>query len=215
MGGTWLPPALTQMAREADTLFYVMLAVVTVFFVIVEVLLVTFLIRYRRSRQRQVGVAVHGNNKLEVVWTLIPAVILVLMGAFGVKYVYAVQNPPANSYVVHVTGHEWFWEVEYPNGVKVQNDFAIPAGVPVLFDITSQDVIHGFYIPAVRLQQDAVPGHLTQFYVTADPKDIGQTLPVPCDQFCGQGHPTMVGSMKVLSQADFDAWLQQQKEKSQ
>jgi cytochrome c oxidase subunit 2 len=210
--GTWLPPALTQMAREADSLFYVMLAVVTAFFVIVEVLLVTFLIRYRRSRQRQVGARTQGNTKLEIVWTLIPALILVAMGAFGVNYVYAVQTPPANSYVIRVTGHEWYWEIQYPNGVDVHNNFAIPAGVPVLFDITSQDVIHGFYIPAVRLQQDAVPGHLTQFYVTADPKDEGKTFLVPCDQFCGQGHSLMIGSMKVLSQADFDAWLNQHKQ---
>lgn len=204
---TWLPTQLTHMAHSVDHLFYIILGVLTFFFVLVEALLIYFLIRYRRTKSNQVGANVHGNTKLEVVWTLIPAVILVFMGVMSVKYVYAEQTPPANAYVINVIGHEWKWEFQYPNGVDTYNDLRVPAGKPVLFKITSGDVIHGFYIPAVRIQQDAVPGRITEFHMTADTKNIGQVFDVPCDQYCGAGHPNMIAHMTVMSQSDFNTWL--------
>ena len=210
---TWLPTELTQMSHRVDSLFYVILGVVTFFFVLVEILLVTFLIKYRRTKKNQVGANIHGNTKLEVIWTLVPAVILVFMGVMSVKYVYAEQTPPPKPYVIDVTGHEWWWEFKYPNGVDTHNDLRVPAGTPVLFRITSGDVIHGFYIPAVRIQQDALPGRLTEFYMTAETKYIGQTFPVPCDQFCGAGHPDMIAHMTVMSEPNFNNWLSTQLKK--
>jgi cytochrome c oxidase subunit II len=212
---SWLPTALTSMAHDVDGLFYVMLAIVTVFFVIVEVLLVTFLIRYRRTKKNQVGVDVHGNNLFEVIWTLIPALILVVLGAYSVKYVYNLQVPPSSDVVIHVTGHEWFWDFNYPNGLDEHNVLRVPAGENVLFDITSADVIHGFYIPGARVQQDALPGRQTQFWINADPKDIGKTFTVPCDQFCGTGHPTMVATLLVMSPQDYNTWVQSELQKQQ
>ncbi|MBX5435977.1 MAG: cytochrome c oxidase subunit II [Alicyclobacillaceae bacterium] len=210
---SWLPIELTPMAHDVDTLFYIMLGIVTFFFVLVEVLLITFLIRYRRTRTNRVGANVHGSNLLETIWTAVPAIILVFMGAFSIHYVYALQVPPAQKYVIQVTGHEWYWEFKYPNGVDVQTTFEVPAGQNVLFDITSADVIHGFYIPAVRVQQDALPGRRTQFWMNASTDSIGQTFPVPCDQFCGPGHPAMVAYMKVVSEDEFNRWLNAQLQK--
>lgn len=198
------------MSGHVDSLFYIVLGVVTFFFVLVEFLLIFFLIRYRRTRRNQAGANVHGNNMLEIIWTLIPALILVFMGAYSVKYVYAMQVPPAKEYVIQVIGHEWYWEFKYPDGVDTHNDLHIPAGQNVLFDITSGDVIHGFYIPADRMQQDAVPGRLTQYSMNAKLSDIGRVFPVPCDQFCGAGHPAMVAHMTVDSKASFNTWLENQ-----
>ncbi|QSO54473.1 cytochrome c oxidase subunit II [Alicyclobacillus curvatus] len=209
---TWLPAALTHFSQSVDGLFYGVLGVVTFFFVLVEVLLVVFLVRYRRTKRNAVGANVHGNNKLEILWTLIPALILVAIGVFSVKYVYAAQVAPAKPIVIKVIGHEWKWEFQYPNGVDTFNDLRVPAGQNVLFDITSADVIHGFYVPAVRLQQDALPGRQTQFWINVESQYTGQTFPVPCDQFCGPGHPTMVATMKVMSPADFQTWLQTEKQ---
>jgi cytochrome c oxidase subunit 2 len=199
------------MSHSVDNLFYIMLGVVAVFFVIVEVLLVFFLIRYRRTKRNQVGAPIHGNNKLETIWTIIPAAILVFMGAYSVRYVYALQTPPAPDYTIHVVGHEWYWEFKYPNGADVQTgELRVPAGKTVLFDITSKDVIHGFYIPDFRVQQDALPGRQTQFSVQLLATDVGKTFDVPCDQFCGQGHPRMIGHGQVLSDAKFNQWMQTQ-----
>lgn len=204
---TWLPAQLTHFAHNVDGLFYGVLAVVTFFFVLVEVLLVVFLIRYRRTKRNMVGANVHGNNKMEIIWTLIPALILVAIGVFSVKYVYAAQVAPASPVVIKVIGHEWKWEFQYPNGVDTTNDLRVPAGKAVLFDITSSDVIHGFYIPVARMQQDALPGRQTQFSVDIENNYIGQTFTVPCDQFCGPGHPGMIAKMTVMSQSDFQNWL--------
>lgn len=212
---SWLPAPLTHFAQNVDGLFYGVLGVVTFFFVLVEVLLVVFLVRYRRTKRNTVGVNVHGNNKLEILWTLIPALILVCIGVFSVKYVYAAQVAPPKPLVIKVIGHEWKWEFQYPNGVDTTNDLRIPAGQNVLFDITSSDVIHGFYIPAVRMQQDALPGRQTQFWVNVSSQYTGQQFPVPCDQFCGPGHPTMVAQMTVMSPANFQSWLQGQKQQTQ
>lgn len=203
---SWLPAALTQMAQRVDSLFYIMLGVVAAFFVIVEVLLITFLIRYRRTKRNRTGKNVHGNNAFEIIWTLVPTVILVFMGVISVKYVYAEQTPPAGAMVIKVTGHEWSWEFQYPNGLDLRNDLRIPAGQPVLFDITSGDVIHGFYIPSVRVQQDALPGRQTQYWVEADPKYVNQSFPVPCDQYCGVGHSKMLATLTVMSPSDFQQW---------
>lgn len=203
---SWLPAALTQMAQRVDSLFYIMLGVVAFFFVLVEVLLITFLIRYRRTKRNRTGKNVHGNNVFEIIWTLVPTVILVFMGVISVKYVYAEQTPPANPIVIKVTGHMWSWEFKYPNGLDVTNDLRVPAGQPVLFDITSADVIHGFYIPAVRVQQDALPGRQTQFWMEADSSDIGKQYPVPCDQFCGVGHSKMHATLTVMSPSDWQQW---------
>ncbi|MCL6444076.1 MAG: cytochrome c oxidase subunit II [Alicyclobacillus sp.] len=204
---SWLPPAFTSMAQNVDTLFYIMLGVVTFFFVLVEVLLVVFLIRYRRTKRNQVGYNIHGNNKLEIIWTAIPALILVIMGAYSVHYVYALQTPQPPKYVIKVIGHEWYWEFKYPNGLDTQNVLNLPANENVLFDITSGDVIHGFYIPDVRIQQDAVPGRQTQYWVNIDAKYIGKTFDVPCDQFCGAKHPDMVAHGKVMTDAKFQQWM--------
>lgn len=210
---SWLPAQLTEMAKQVDGLFYVMLAVVAIFFVLVEVLLVTFLVRYRRTKTNVVGANVHGNNKFEIVWTLIPAAILVCLGVYGVKDVYALQTPPAQPEVIKVTGHMWFWEFEYPNGLKTRNDLRVPAGKNVLFEITSADVVHGFYIPSVRIQQDALPGRTTEFWIIPEDNKVGQTFDVPCDQFCGANHSKMDAKLQVMTPTDYANWEQTELEK--
>lgn len=201
------------MARSVDHLFIIMLIIVAVFFVIVESLLVIFLVRYRRTKKNQVGADIHGNNKFEVIWTVIPFVILAVMGAYSVQYIYKLQSPPTPKYTIQVIGHEWYWEFKYPNGLDTQNVLKLPAGENVLFDIHSADVVHGFYIPDFRLQQDALPGRQTQFWANVLTVDEGKNFPIPCDQFCGQGHPTMVAQGQVLSPAQFQLWMKTQLQK--
>lgn len=198
------------MARSVDHLFYIMLIIIAIFFVLVEFLLVFFLIRYRRTKKNRVGADIHGNNKFEVLWTAVPFVILAIMGAYSVHYIYALQTPPAPKYTIQVIGHEWYWEFKYPNGLDTQNELRLPAGQNVLFDIHSADVIHGFYIPDFRLQQDALPDRQTQFSVDVLAGDAGKTFDIPCDQFCGQGHPTMIAKGQVLSNSQFNTWMSAQ-----
>ncbi|WDL98272.1 cytochrome c oxidase subunit II [Alicyclobacillus sp. ALC3] len=212
---SWLPTAITHMSQRVDRLFYIVLGICALLFVVVEVLLVLFIVRYRRTDKNRTGKAVHGNNLLELMWTVAPTVILVVIGVISLRSVYAEQNPPvtASANTIHVTGHMWQWEFKYSNGVDVSSwddTFEVPAGQPVVFDITSADVIHGFYIPSVRIQQDALPGRQTRFWVNLDPTYIGKSFPVPCDQFCGLFHSKMRATMKVVSPAEYRQWLAQQ-----
>jgi cytochrome c oxidase subunit II len=208
----WLPTPLTDTAKSTDTLFYIITGVTIFFFILVEFLLILFLIRYRRRRADQQGAAVHGNTKLEILWSLIPALILVFLGISSTKLVYAIQTPPADVEEIDVIGHKWYWEFKYPNGVDTVGDLRIPAGKNVLFKITSDDVIHSFYIPDFRLKQDAVPGRLTQFHANVDENHLG-TYTVYCAEYCGTSHSQMLAQLKVVSDSEYQAWLADQKQK--
>jgi cytochrome c oxidase subunit 2 len=208
----WLPTPLTDSANKTDTLFYVITWITGFFFVLVEFLLVYFLIRYRRRRAEQRGVAVHGNTKLEIIWTLIPALILVIIGISSTKLVYALQTPPADVEEIDVVGHKWYWEFKYPNGVDTVGELHIPAGKNVLFRITSADVIHSFYIPEFRIKQDAVPGRLTEFTVNVPDKDKG-TYKIYCAEYCGTSHSQMLANMSVVNEDSYQSWLADQKQK--
>ncbi|MDB5084771.1 MAG: hypothetical protein JWN30_1657 [Bacilli bacterium] len=204
----WLTQPITELGRQIDAMFYWILAITGIVFILVEGLLVYYIIRYRRTHAEQQGLDYHGNTKLEVLWTLVPALILVVIGYFCVPLVQAAQTPPSNAIVIQVIGHEWSWEFKYPNGVDTQGSepLRIPAGQNVLFKITSGDVIHDFWVPQFRVKQDAVPGRETRVWVNVTDTDIG-TYPLRCAEYCGVLHSQMVSTVQVLSPADYQSWL--------
>ena len=204
MGQFWLHPAISHLAHQIDGLFYLILWITGIAFVAVEGMLIYFLLRYRRRRSDAYGVSIHGNTPLEIIWTLVPAAIFVWLGVISVKYVYAIQTPPASPVKIQVIGHQWYWEFKYPGGLDTFNKFYVPEGVNVEFQITSVDVIHGFFIPRMRLQQDAVPGHETILWLNAD--RTGNFM-LRCDQYCGVQHAFMYTPMHVLPAAQWSAWL--------
>lgn len=214
----WLPDQLTQGAKDIDGLFGVIFVVTLIVFLLVEGLLVFFLLRYRRKNKDQHGKRIHGNTRAEVIWTVIPAIILVALGIYSSGMVYSIQQPPADVYTIKVTGMKWAWQFQYPNGAKTMGDLRIPAGRKILFEITSKDVIHSFWIPEFRIKQDAVPGRQTEFYV--DPivqAQPGQTVTYPkrvvCAEYCGQGHSKMDADIHIMNGSDFDNWVAVQKTK--
>ncbi len=206
MQAFWLPEALTEAAKHMDSLFYVILVITVLFFVLVEVLLAVFLVRYRRKWAGKEGANIHGNHKLETIWTIIPALILVVIGIYSTQMTYAIQQTPADVVAINVHGQKWSWEFEYPGGFKKTNDLRLPAGKNVLFKISSKDVIHSFWIPEFRIKQDAVPGRETQFPVKVDAKS-GQTLRVICAEYCGTAHAMMTSKITIMDPKAFDAWV--------
>jgi len=214
---SWLPEALTSTAKEIDGLFSMIFWITLVVFVLVEAALVYFLIRYKRKDPNKHGKNIHGNNKAEVIWTLVPAIILVFIGVYSSGMVYSIQQPPADVYEVKVIGMKWSWEFEYPNGAKTYGDLKIPAGRDVLFKITSKDVIHSFWVPEFRMKQDAVPGRETQFTVKAD--DLSQLIAkdgvykerIICAEYCGDNHSKMLADLTIMNGDDFDKWVAEEK----
>lgn len=204
MGKFWLPASVTQLGNQIDGLFYLILWITGIAFIVVEAMLVLFLLRYRRRRKDAYGSPIHGNTPLEIIWTIVPAIIFLWLGVVSVKLVYAVQTPPANPVVIDVIGHQWYWEFKYPGGLDKTGQVYVPEGRNVEFEITGADVIHGFYVPALRLQQDALPGRLTMVWMNASKTG---TFEIECNQYCGVQHSSMLAPLHVIPYAQWSAWL--------
>ena len=179
---------------------------------IVESLLLYSVIRFRRKSDSEIPIQVHGNTKLEIAWTLAPAIVLAVVFVLTYQTLMAMSIAPKDSLQVHVVGHQWWWEVEYPDlGVLTANEIHLPVAQSAQFTLESKDVIHSFWIPELNGKTDLVPGHknVNSFM----PNKIG-TYHAQCAEFCGAEHADMRFSVVVESKADFDAWVAQQKQKA-
>ena len=191
---------------------------VGIVFVIVEGLLVAFVVRYRRkNRARDVeGLQIHGSSRLELLWSTAPVLILVAIAAFVFIKLPGINRVPEASAAgprldVTVTGHQFYWEFAYPNGVVTIDRLRVPAGQPVRLTVTAPDwdVIHSWWIPALGGKIDAIPGRLNHTgFTAADPGIfVGR-----CAELCGIQHTAMLASVQVLPKATFDTWLDQRKQ---
>lgn len=207
----WLPPpSVSSFGPKVDHIYYVILAITGVIFVLTELALVLFSIRYRRREDKKAYYS-HGNTRVEVIWTSIPAMILVYLGFISQNLWSQLRYPknfPTDAVVVKVMAEQWLWHFKYttPDGneLTVENQFHIPLGRPVRFEVTAEDVIHGFYLPDFRVHQDAVPGLTSLVWLQAE--KLG-TYDLRCTQFCGTNHYQMKGEIIVDKPEDFDAWL--------
>ena len=213
LSGWLLPPSASTFGSDIDHLYNVVLLITAIVFVLTETALVVFCLRYR-SRPGQKVSPSHGSTKAEIIWTAIPAAILIVLGIMSQSLWAKLRQPknfPAPALVVQVKAEQWLWNFKYagPDGeIDVQNEFHIPVGQTVKFELTSQDVIHGFYIPGLRIHQDAVPGITSMVWVQAT--KTGQ-YELRCTQFCGTNHYQMKGLLTVETPGEFQAWLKSAK----
>jgi cytochrome c oxidase subunit 2 len=212
----WLPPApVSTFGARIDQMYYFILWITGIIFVLTESALIYFSIRYRRQDGKK-AYYTHGNTRIEIIWTTIPALILLYMGFASQNLWSELRQPtkfPQDALVIKVQAEQWLWHFKYagPDGVfgtaddiTVDNAFHIPIGQPVRFEVTSQDVIHGFYLPDFRVHQDAVPGLTSLVWLQAT--QLG-TYDVRCTQFCGTNHYQMKGQITVDTPEDYKAWL--------
>ncbi len=181
-------------------------------FVVVELILVYVVIRYR-ARPGQVGrpKPVYGHTVLEIGWTLAPAAILVFIAVPTIQTIFQVDGtPPPDALEVEVIGHQWWWEYHYPEyGFRTATELHVPVGRPVLLTITSQDVIHSFWAPKLGGKRDAMPGRTTRLVFTAD--SLGRFLG-QCAEFCGASHANMRLAVIVDDEATFAEWAARQQQ---
>lgn len=188
-------------------IFYLALGV----FILVEALLAYALIRFRkRDGDSEEPRQVYGNTRLEVIWTAIPVLLVLTLFALTVTTASAVAapEPTASDVHIHVIGHQWWWEFEYPDyGITTANELHIPVGANVKIDLDSVDVIHSFWVPQMAGKTDAIPGHTNHLWLTADTPGIyhGQ-----CVEFCGANHANMRIRAVAESPGDFQAWVASQ-----
>lgn len=200
-----MPAEASTRAVAVDQLFRVLLGVAAVIFVLVEGALVYAVIRFRRRAGDDADAApIHGNTTLEVVWTAIPAMIVVAIGFYAYQVLTEIEQPAPSPMVVEVVGRQFIWQFRYPEHGVTSQELHLPVNRPVRLEITSGDVIHSFWVPQFRGKRDATPGRVSEFLVT--PTEIGE-FPVRCAELCGAGHAAMNTKVIVESQADFEAWL--------
>jgi len=207
----WFPtPAATQ-ADPIDTLWDVLLIVSVPVFVLVQavVLYCVWKFRMRPGQELQDGPPIHGNTRLEVIWTVIPALLILGLCVYAYAVLDDIEEAQASEMRINVVGQQFTWTFEYPQagGDPVRsNQLYLPVDQPVRFFIRSEDVIHDFWVPAFRMKIDAVPGITTDYRVT--PNRAGN-YPVVCAELCGLGHAYMRQTAHVVSRADFDSKLRE------
>ena len=204
-GGFWLPSQGSEGAAEVDRIFGFVFWVSAFFFLLIVALMVLFVIRYRRRPGREdAEPSPRHNTPLEITWTTIPILIVIAIFIWGFKVYLDINTPPANAYEVLVTGQKWKWLFTYPNG-HVDENLHVPVATPIRLVMTSEDVIHGFYIPAFRLKRDVVPGRYVKLWFQATKPGEYQ---IYCTQYCGTGHSDMWAKAVVHEPGGFERWLE-------
>lgn len=197
-------PEASSIARPVDTLFWSMVILCAVVAIGVFVAIIFFCIRYRRGSQADRTGAHQQSLGVELTWTLVPLALFIGVFLWSLVLFAQARTPPANAQTLYVVAKQWMWKVQHPTGQREINTLHVPLGQPVRLTMTSQDVIHSFYIPAFRVKQDVLPGRYTQLWFTAT--KVG-SFPLTCAEYCGLDHSRMGGMVVVNTPADYSAWL--------
>lgn len=209
----WLPESASTFAPKIDFLFHLIFWITTVVFVGVQATLVAFLVIYR-DRPGAKAKYTHGNNTLEIAWTIAPALILVVLALLSRQsWIEIKVNFPESKYQIEVTAKQFNWDFVYPgpdgkfgtdDDKKVENELHVPVGEPIRITLKSRDVIHSFFVPQFRLKQDAMPGREIPVWFQATKPGKYE---IPCAELCGFGHSGMKGWITVETKADYESWV--------
>jgi len=199
-----IPEQASTIAPHVDALFWFLTALSAFFSVLIAVVLLVFAIKYRRRAGNERAEQVEGALALEIIWTGIPFVIAMGVFVWSAMVYVRIYRVPDNAMQVYVVGKQWMWKVQHLEGQREINELHVPVGRPVKLTITSEDVIHSFYIPAFRIKQDAIPGRYTTTWFEATKPG---TYHLFCAEYCGTQHAGMIGSVIAMEPADYEAWL--------
>jgi cytochrome c oxidase subunit 2 len=204
----FLNHAVSSQGARIDTLFSVFLGIATAIFVIVQGFLLYSIIRFSRAPDDEGdGMPIRGNTRLEVVWTAIPALIVVGIAIYSYRILVDIERPQPDHINIDVTGRQFSWEFYYPDYDIKTSELHIPLGRQARLRITSADVIHAFWVPQMRIQKDALGGQITEASITGT--ELG-AYPIVCAELCGAGHALMRSQVVVESETDFQTWVQSQ-----
>lgn len=199
------PPQLSDHAEQVDWLLWAFTGLLTLLVIPIFFLLVYFLIKYREgNRHADRGERVNRNIYLELAWTIIPFSLALIFFVWAAQLYFNLFNPPENTLNINVVARQWMWKFQHPAGQREINQLHVPAGTPIRLTMISQDVIHSFYVPALRQKMDVLPNRYTTLWFEAN--DPGEYL-LQCAEFCGTDHAAMGGALIVMEPAAYERWL--------
>jgi len=202
-----LPAEGSSYAREVDTLYLFLVWLSVFFFVLIAGLMGWFVWRYRKSRSRGGPTPyITHHTGLELVWSVIPLLILIGIFFWGFHGFIKANVAPGDALEIQVTGKKWLWTFEYPNGTRSINSIHVPVGRPVKLVMSSEDVIHSFFIPSFRVKQDVLPNRYTELWFDPVKPGVHQVF---CAEYCGKSHSDMMAKIYVDDQAAYEKWLEE------
>lgn len=198
------PEQASTLASDVDSLFLFSLAVSAFFSLLIAVFIFIFFVRYRRKHAGEVGARIHGSMTLEIIWSVIPLVIALVLFGWGAKVYIHANTPPADAIEYWATAKQWMWKFQHPEGQREINSLHVPVGERIRLTMTSEDVIHSFFVPAFRVKQDVLPGRYTSVWFEATKTG---TFHLFCAEYCGAEHSHMIGSVTVMPRDAYEAWI--------
>ena len=199
-----VPDSASTFSWKVDALYFYLSGVTLFFALLISAVLIFFVIRYRRRTPYEIPRPIAGSHKLETLWTIIPFLIAMTMFGWGAQIYFQQYKPPANAIEVYVVGKQWMWKLQHATGQREINQLHIPVGRKIKLIMTSEDVIHDFFVPAFRTKMDVVPGKYTTMWFEATKPG---TYHLFCAEYCGMNHSGMTGSIVVMEPREFDNWL--------
>jgi len=201
------PSQASNMAPRVDNIYFALLALCGAVAILIFLVALFFCIRYRRGTKVDRTPLKGSPIPLEITWTAIPLFIFIGIFFWAAEVFFGMSRPPADATEIYVVGKQWMWKIQHPDGRREINELHLPVGQPVKLIMTSQDVIHDFFVPGFRTKQDVVPGRYTTEWFT--PTQPGR-YHIFCSQYCGTNHALMVGTVYVQEPAEQARWLAQQ-----
>lgn len=201
---TIFPPTAAAGATQVDLLYLFLVVVSLVMTLLIFAAVFIFAVKYRRRSEDEVPRQIEGSMKLEITWSVVPFLIMLIMFGWGAKIFWDEYTPPKDAYNIYAVGKQWMWKIQYPEGPREINELHVPTGRPVRVTLASEDVIHSFYIPAFRVKHDVVPGHYDDIWFTATKPGRYHLF---CAEYCGTQHSGMIGWVTVMEPTAFQNWL--------
>jgi cytochrome c oxidase subunit 2 len=198
------PEQASTFAGQVDNLYFFLVGLTVFFTVLVAALSVFFAVRYRRRQANEVPEEIHGSAILETLWIAVPFVLAMVLFVWGTSVFFTIYRTPVNAMEIYVVAKQWMWKFQHPDGQREINELHVPVGRKVKLVMTTEDVIHSFYVPAFRFKADAVPGRYTYAWFEATKPGRYHLF---CAEYCGTSHSSMGGWVVALEPQDYQAWL--------
>ena len=192
------------MAPRVDALYLFLVGLTAFMTILIAALVVIFMIKYKRRDPNSIGARIHGGMALEIIWSIIPLIIVMGIFVWATDIFFAIARPPAETMNIYATGKQWMWKFQHLDGQREINELHVPVGRKVKMIMTSEDVIHDLYVPAFRVKADVIPGRYSHIWFEATKAGEYHLF---CAEYCGTQHSGMIGKVVVMEPDDFQAWL--------